>query len=38
LTAVWSATEAQIAAIQATEKSRVGPAKAKKLWTLLHSI
>jgi ERCC4-type nuclease len=37
LTAVWSATEAQIAAIQATEKSRVGPAKAKKLWALLHA-
>jgi ERCC4-type nuclease len=36
LTAVWSATEAQIAALQATEKSRVGPAKAKKLWALLH--
>jgi ERCC4-type nuclease len=33
---VWGATEAALAAVQITEKRRVGPAVAKRLYTLLH--
>jgi ERCC4-type nuclease len=37
LTAVWSASEAELTEIKVSEKQRFGPAKAKKLFALLHS-
>lgn len=37
LTGVWGLTEVAIAATKLSEKRRVGPAVAKRLWTLLHS-
>lgn len=36
LTGVWALTEKEIAVIAVTEKRKVGPALAKRLWTLLH--
>ena len=37
LTGVWALTEVAIAATKLSEKRRVGPAVAKRLWSLLHS-
>jgi ERCC4-type nuclease len=37
LEGVWAATEQQLADLKLSEKQRVGPAKAKKLVSLLHS-
>ena len=37
LSSVWRATEKDLAAIQVSEKRKVGPAVAKKLYGLLHS-
>lgn len=37
LTGVWAATEATLAAAPITEKRRVGPAVAKRLYGLLHA-
>ena len=37
LTGVWGASEADLAAAPITEKRRVGPAVAKRLYGLLHS-
>ena len=37
LTAVWSASEAELTEIKVSDKQRFGPAKAKKLFALLHS-
>ena len=36
LTGVWGLSEKDMATIQVTEKRKVGPALAKRLWTLLH--
>ena len=36
LTSVWALTEKDMAIIPVTEKRKVGPALAKRLWTLLH--
>lgn len=36
LTGAWALSEKDMAAIQVTEKRKVGPAIAKRLWTLLH--
>lgn len=36
LTGVWEATEAQLAALPISEKRKLGPAVAKKLYSLLH--
>ena len=36
LTGAWALTEKDIALIPVTEKRKVGPAIAKRLWTLLH--
>lgn len=37
LTGVWQATEQSLAAIQLSEKRKLGPAVAKKLYALLHA-
>ena len=36
LTGVWALSEKDVAAVQVTAKRKVGPALAKRLWTLLH--
>lgn len=36
LTGTWALSEKDMATIQVTEKRKVGPAIAKRLWTLLH--
>jgi ERCC4-type nuclease len=36
LEGIWILSERDIAAVQITEKRRVGPVLAKRLWTLLH--
>ena len=36
LTGVWALSEKDMAAVQVTAKRKVGPALAKRLWTLLH--
>lgn len=36
LAGVWAATEAALADVRISEKRRVGPAAAKRLWGLLH--
>jgi len=36
LTGVWALSEKDMAAVQVTAKRKVGPAIAKRLWTLLH--
>ena len=36
LTGVWALSEKDMASTQITEKRKVGPAIAKRLWTLLH--
>jgi ERCC4-type nuclease len=37
LSGVWQATEQQLASLQVTEKRKLGPAVAKKLYGLLHA-
>ena len=37
LTGVWQATEQQLATLQISEKRKLGPAVAKKLYSLLHA-
>lgn len=37
LTSVWQATEQQLATLQVSEKRKLGPAVAKKLYGLLHA-
>lgn len=37
LTGVWQATEQQLATLQLSEKRKLGPAAAKKLYGLLHA-
>ena len=36
LTGAWGLSEKDMAAVQVTAKRKVGPALAKRLWTLLH--
>jgi ERCC4-type nuclease len=36
LTGTWALSEKDLAAVQVTAKRKVGPALAKRLWTLLH--